>query len=268
MERVAYNNRIVEEHSLFSDCNSTLNAVSNRDYPNTNYFDIEIACLDMDTYEKQVLRRSVADNTMDAVIGISHIERGRLYNSQLMLVELRMDYRNTNNLSPSIMADKLSHTRELLGGEKPISQDSLFIFGNSVAERAKSVFHRYRRGGGELKHSYAYSVSEFSSLVVAETEVEWIPIHSAENIINSIRQYVDGGEWILFFEQIVYWLDLANDYNNKYKKDEYEHILKVVKNVWISTKETHPLYGNEDSKEYAQFLEDLYPYLLQDYYIS
>ena len=63
---LVYDNPIVEGHSLYRLCGSTLNTVSNRDYRNRDYFDPEIKCLDMDTYEKNILQKSHADKT-DAI---------------------------------------------------------------------------------------------------------------------------------------------------------------------------------------------------------
>ena len=99
MENWIYNNSVVEKHSLYPLCNSTLNEVSNRDYPNTNYFNPNIKCLDMDTYEKNILRKSYANHTADAVIGISTYENNQELNPRLLLIELRIGYESTSNLS-------------------------------------------------------------------------------------------------------------------------------------------------------------------------
>ena len=89
-----YNNEVVRGHSIYPVCHSTLNAVSRRDYGNTYSFRPDIECLDMDTYEKNVLRKGQPDCTVDAVIGISTYENNRVSSPRLLLVELRMDYDN------------------------------------------------------------------------------------------------------------------------------------------------------------------------------
>lgn len=61
MELLVYNNDTVAAHSLYKKCGSTLNEVSNRDYPGKDYFNKEILCLDMDTYEKNVLHSERPD---------------------------------------------------------------------------------------------------------------------------------------------------------------------------------------------------------------
>ena len=53
--QLVYDNEIVGKHDLYSCCKSTLNDVSQKDYPNKNYFDSRIECLDMDYYEKYLL---------------------------------------------------------------------------------------------------------------------------------------------------------------------------------------------------------------------
>ena len=88
MEERTYNNAIVEKHSFHAICGSTLNEVSNRDYPNSDYFNPYIECLDVDTYESKVLRKSQADRTVDAVIGISTHANNRSLNPRLFLIEL------------------------------------------------------------------------------------------------------------------------------------------------------------------------------------
>lgn len=67
-----YLNETVREHSLYRLCPALLNGVSNRDYPGSDYFDTRIECLDMDSYEKKVMHKAQADNTVDAV---SELER-------------------------------------------------------------------------------------------------------------------------------------------------------------------------------------------------
>ena len=106
MENWIYNNSVVEKHSLYPLCNSTLNEVSNRDYPNTNYFNPNIKCLDMDTYEKNILRKSYANHTADAVIGISTYENNQELNPRLLLIELRIGYESTSNLSKTEIEGK------------------------------------------------------------------------------------------------------------------------------------------------------------------
>ena len=158
-EQWVYNNSIVEAHSLYKFCSSTLNEVSNRDYKNANYFNPDIVCLDMDSYEKNQ-RKGQPDKTVDAVIGISSYEKNQAKNSRLLLVEFRMKYDKVSNLSKSEMERKVCYSKLLLSGEKPINRESVFIFNEKLASQAVSWFSRESRTGGELQNSLVYSVSE------------------------------------------------------------------------------------------------------------
>ena len=91
-----YDNHVVREHSLYARCPSTLNEISNRDYPGTDYFNPDIIGLDMDDYERRTCYGH-ANNTVDAVIGICTCQNKKKSSPRLLLVELRMGYEKANN---------------------------------------------------------------------------------------------------------------------------------------------------------------------------
>lgn len=122
-----YLNETVREHSLYRLCPALLNGVSNRDYPGSDYFDTRIGCLDMDSYEKKVMHKAQADNTVDAVIGVGTYHNNRAVDARLLLVEFRMGYESTGNLSKTEMERKVVYTKSLLGGEKTVSRQSLLF---------------------------------------------------------------------------------------------------------------------------------------------
>ena len=155
MEEWIYNNKIVQEHSLFRFCGSTLNNVSDKDYQGKYKFNPDIECLDIDDYEKNVQRKQQSFHTGDAVIGISTYENNRGKDPRLMVVELRMGYVSISNLSKKDMEAKVTYTKSLLGGEKSISRESIFIFNNGFIAQAKSWFDRNSRTGGGIKKLYS-----------------------------------------------------------------------------------------------------------------
>lgn len=230
MEDWIYNNPILEGHTLYPRCNSTLNEVSNRDYPNTNYFNPEIKCLDMDTYEHS-LRKAQSNHTVDAVIGISTYENNHALNSRLLLVELRMRYQSTAHLVKADMEAKVSYTKSLLGAEKTINRESVFVFSDSMAPQARSWFQRQSRMGGEIRYGIVCSVTDFATVVKSVSDFPYKPIHSEEDIKNSVLQYKKNAEWGCFFSQIKHWCKKAESYRYK-NSSEHEHIVNVVKMVW------------------------------------
>ena len=156
-----YDNHVVREHSLYARCPSTLNEISNRDYPGTDYFNPDIIGLDMDDYERRTCYGH-ANNTVDAVIGICTCQNKKKSSPRLLLVELRMGYEKANNLSKSEMERKILHTKELLSAEKTINRESVFIFDERVAAQARHWFaQRSAEGGGELRHIVAIHPHQF-----------------------------------------------------------------------------------------------------------
>lgn len=260
MEQLVYNNDTVAAHSLYNKCGSTLNEVSNRDYPGKDYFNKEILCLDMDIYEKNVLHSESPDCTVDAVIGISSYESSRTHNPRLLLIELRIDYKNIANLSKSEMERKVTHTKSLLSGEKAIEKGCLFIFNDSISSQAKNWFSRQERTKGILKDCSACSVSDFSTKVKSPSDFPYSPIHTEDDIKTSVLPYLSNADWTNFRREINFWCDKARSYCSK-NQSEYQHIETVVKCIWSYFKsQTEHNLSDEELIE-NEILEEDFPFL-------
>lgn len=253
-EQWVYNNEVLRGHSLYYSCPSTLNEVSNRDYPNTNYFNPDIECLNMDFYEHKVLRKWQANNTVDAVIGISSYEKNQAKNPRLLLVELRIDYDNVSNLSKTEMERKVCYTKSLLSGEKPINRESVFIFNEKLASRAVSWFSRESRTGGELQNSLVYSVLGFAEKVKSLADFPYEPIHTKEEIQKSILFYKDKLDWMMFFKQVRYWNEVTYSCNPM----ECRHIQEAVKEIWKSFRQEKYELTDDEESEAMVLEEDIY----------
>ncbi len=260
MEQWIYNNQLVEGHSLYPPCGSTLNDVSNRDYPDTNYFHTDIKCLDIDYYEKQVLRKGQADNTVDAVIGISSFENNRAINPSLLLIELRMNYQSTNRLSKTEMERKVTYTKALLSGKSSIKKESLFIFSDNLAPQAKNWFNRQSLTGGELRNCITCSTSDFSGIIKSRSDFPYTPIHSTQDIQNSIQLYYNNAKWGNFKRQIKYWCTKACTYQYK-NSSEFEHIKEVITKIWQNFRQGKQVLSEEEEFE-MELLEEDFPFLI------
>ena len=243
-----YNNEVVRGHSIYPVCHSTLNAVSRRDYGNTYSFRPDIECLDMDTYEKNVLRKGQPDCTVDAVIGISTYENNRVSSPRLLLVELRMDYDNIKNLSKTAMENKVIYTKKLLGRKVAIELKSIFLFKEKLASQAKSWFNRQSRTGGELNNCRACSVSEFHNIIKSPSDFPYTPIHSEENIRTDLKKHENTADWKLFLGQIKYWREIAEKYRYS-NKSEFEHISNVIKTIWEEFKKKNYSFSDDELLE-------------------
>lgn len=253
MEPIVYNNDFLKRHSLYRHCASTLNAVSERDYPKKNYFDTRIECLDMDTYEKKC--GGNADCTVDAVIGISNCVNKVTSSHRLLLVELRMLYVNANNLSKTELEQKIKHTKDLLGSELTIDKNSIFIFTNNVAPQARSVMSRLMQGSKQLKTFLVWSVSDFNNNIKSIDDMPYNPIYPPAKICKELDTFVKKQQWKQLFDKVSFWKKYALNirYNNSF---EYESLSKTIYDWWIMFRKNNPCLANEDDELDAQIADE------------
>lgn len=257
---LVYDNPIVEGHSLYRLCGSTLNTVSNRDYRNRDYFDPEIKCLDMDTYEKNILQKSHADKTVDAVIGIGTFHHNRVEKHRLLLIELRIDYGSIRNLSITDMERKVRYTKGELGGEKSINEETFFIFNDNVTPQARNLFERLSETNAYVRKWLACSVSQFRQNVLSPRNLPYTPINKRCDIEKSIQAFCADSDSDKYLKQIRYWCNEAvrYRYSNTF---EYNHIKAVVKESWKLFKEKTTLYDDNIELE-CEILEEDFGNLL------
>lgn len=231
MVQIVYSEEIIKNHSLSSSYLFFLNEVAHKDYPNTVFFSNKIKCLDLDLYEAHHNNGS-PDNTMDAAIGIASCEHGHISNHRLALVELRMGYKNIDNLSWTIMRRKVTHSRELLDGT-PLESKNYFIFTDKLAPQATNWFSRLANGGSIGKNCIAISVSEFNNLILFEENIQTSLINNPDDIKAVIQKYIDTNNWNKLIESTYYWMRKADSYKTiYYNPAEHESILKALWLVW------------------------------------
>lgn len=253
-----YSNEIVKRHPFYSSCASTLNDVSNRDYPGTDYFDPSIECLDMDAYEHSLSKKN-PDRTVDAVIGIALPHSA---SRSLLLIELKMGCTKLSSLSKGELEHKVCYTKSLLSGVCTIHKDSIFIFTEAMYQQAKSWFYRQSMCGGELRNSEVFSVSMFSNQV-KKISSDYKPIHTQESITNSLERHRLDSDWQKFFNQIQYWCEQALKYKYRHENPEYENISSVLRNIWSDLDEKD--FTSDDDVYYKKLnLEEDYNFLTQN----
>ena len=254
MEPVVYNNEFLKRHSLYRHCASTLNAVSERDDPNKNYFDKRIECLDMDTYEKKCCSGN-ADCTVDAVIGVSNCVNKVTSSHRLLLVELRMLYVNANNLSKTELEQKVIHTKDLLGSELSIAKNNIFIFTDNVAPQARSVMSRLMRGSKHSQTFVVWSVSDFNNNVKSIDEMPYNPIYPPADICKELDSFVKTQKWKQLFGKITYWKEsaLKLHYNNSF---EYKSLRQTILDWWTLFRSSNSRLPKDDDELEAQIIDE------------
>lgn len=261
MEELAFDNGITDCHPIYSQCGSTLNAVSKKDYPNEDFFDKGIKCLDMDAYETKTCHGS-KDHTMDAVIGIKSYSNNRFHATRLLLVELRMDYKSEKNLSKIALEKKVSHTKSLLGNNCPINHNSFFIFRPGVIQRIKRWFNDMSNEGGIIKQCEPLSTDDFNGLIKPESAFPYTPVTNIPEMEKSLRQLLADNDFTKFISQTEYWLKTAFRFHLQYNNNEFYSIMQPVINIWHDFRASSPALSDEDSLD-ADILEEDYNALLQ-----
>ena len=252
-----YNNIILRRHPLTINCLSTLNEVSNGDYPGTNYFDSNIECMDLDSYEQH--SKGESKKTVDAVIGISDCDNKKLSNPRLLCVELRMGYESTHNFS-SAFADKIIHSKDLLGGHIAIELGSLFIFSDALAPKAKSWIKNRQRAGA-YKYMLSCGVSDFCNIIKSIDELPYQPINDEKIIREKLANYELHKDWQSYFNEIQNFCKLTCRYQYKMPY-EYKFMVNLLKEVWTDLRSEHVSFEDDDNELLAEILEDEFSFLV------
>ncbi len=254
MEPRVYNNRYLKKHSLYAKCHDALNKIATKDSSCDHYFDPNIDCLDIDKYEVSV-GNGQQKKTADTVIAVSRCDNKKLSDSCLLLVELRLRYKNACNLSKHELEEKVIHTKELLGAELPINKESIFVFTDKVAPQAKFVIGAFRRQGGIAKYFEAYSIKDFSDNIKSYDELPYNPIYKRENISADILSLETKENWGMIFDSFRFYIgEIGRFYgSNVY---ECENLKEIVKGEWERFRERHPQLKDDDDEINALIIQD------------
>lgn len=116
-----------------------LNIIFRSEGCTTKLFESEKA-INLDKVESAKCRRErrSPQSTMDLTIGISRNER----NHQMLLVELKLNVGNPNNISEKEIKAKIQNSINILGQETPINSNKIIIFKDNQSKLAKSLITR------------------------------------------------------------------------------------------------------------------------------
>lgn len=156
-EQMTWTNELIERLPQFSPYLVNFNALVKQEGGPANVFPGAMRCIDLDAYEKG-LKKGIHNPTVDAVIGVFS---GKI--SELVLVELRLNYTKAENLSPTKLEDKVSCSKNILSGCGKLHPIVYFVFNKQVQPKARSWFARAKWGG--KKHFKAITIPELNQLI-------------------------------------------------------------------------------------------------------
>ena len=258
MGETVYDNTTLQRHSLYSQCKTSLNNVSIRDYGMDSYFDSQIECLDMDTYETSICHGQ-PNCTVDAVIGVAECNNKHKSNFRLLLLELRLDYKSVRGLSKSKLESKVSHTRVLLGAEVAIDKGSVFIFSDDVAEQARHWLESRKKEGGEIRYFVVNSLSEFNANIRSYDSLPYKPINRSEIIVPEILRLIDDKKYHEFADQFRFWVR-EREYYRYRNAFESQNIEDILVEVWRYASAINKDFSDEEEElDYMILEEDMVP---------
>ena len=154
---MTWTNEPIERLPQFSPYLVNFNALVKHEGGPANVFPDAMRCIDLDAYEKG-LKKGIHNPTVDAVIGVFS---GKI--SELVLVELRLNYKNADNLSPTKLEEKVSCSKNILSGCGKLHAMVYFVFNHRVQSQARSWFARLKWGG--KKNFKAITIPELNQLI-------------------------------------------------------------------------------------------------------
>mgnify|MGYP000068011379 FL=1 len=156
-EQMTWTNEPIERLPQFSPYLKNFNALVEHEGGPANVFPGAMRCIDLDAYEKG-LKKGIHNPTVDAVIGVFS---GKI--SELVLVELRLNYKNADNLSPTKLKKKVSCSKDILSGCGKLHPIVYFVFNDHVQSLARSWLARAEKG--RKKHFKAITIPELNQLI-------------------------------------------------------------------------------------------------------
>ena len=154
---MTWTNELIERLPQFSPYLVNFNALVKQEGGPANVFPGAMRCIDLDANEKG-FKKGIHNPTVDAVIGVFS---GKI--SELVLVELRLNYTKADNLSPTKLEDKVSCSKNILSGCGKLHPIVYFVFNKQVQPKARSWFARAKWGG--KKHFKAITIPELNQLI-------------------------------------------------------------------------------------------------------
>jgi hypothetical protein len=123
-------------------CLEKLNDIIVRDgYDGTMPFfennEVAINCDSVEKYDAKAEGRKEFNKSMDIAFGISNAMQ-----AEMLLVELRLNYVNPNNLDRKVLVEKMNGTLGVIKSSVPIHNKTIFVFTSSVKAEARNRLAR------------------------------------------------------------------------------------------------------------------------------
>lgn len=239
-----FNHDIIEKHSIYRTAGSTLQKISEKDYPGKDYFDERIKALDLDSFARQQHKEPA--HSVDAVIGISNYdaERDTENSPRLLLVELKLKVKSDSNIIYTEYDAKIEQSKAMLSGDMQVATETYFLYLPNRVEMARSNRARFIQEGKNKVRNWKFSTPEnfkkeilFKEDCVYKTTPENIYQNRWENDLKNIVELVKHHDDSCL-EIIDKWILL---YYEAYKNTERTYIREGIKSMVKAMKDSNKL---------------------------
>lgn len=228
MKKKVYDNQVLKQHPLYSysECRSTLNEISEKDYPGCNYFPENIDAIDVDNYEHKVLRPIEEEPTVDAAIGIADYNGDKISSERIQIIELKIDVNNTGSIVYANYNKKVNHSTRILTGAITIDDVVYFVFNNGFVAQARRRFSSFKEQYNDAKKWKAVSLLEFNEEIKFKEDItiDREPVFDMKSVIKECQKAIDK-------DNEGYLIDTFDDWKTKYYRYSSKNDIVEAKNI-------------------------------------
>ena len=233
MEELVYNNEIIKLHHLHRRWGETLRKLPH----GGSQFKYDIACLDMDDYEKNQ-HKSQEGKTMDAVIGVEdyycNTPKG-----WLMLVELKLDTDTGTSVKREDCVGKVNHTMEILDDDDNVYHIAFFVFPNDIVPKYIIKFTEWNKGSNHSRLKLqCVGIGEFNNAVKPEKSDEELSL-IPDTISNDLLSLAANNDLSEFWQKEEFWFNKFLTYCRNSQRTEARSIAEGIRRALAALSASH-----------------------------
>ena len=261
MKQTIYDNDVVCQHPFYQKyevCRSTLNGISQKDYPGTQYFDTKIEAIDVDNYEHYVLNQQNSVNTVDAAIGVSDFDGNRMSSERLQMIELKINVHSLNRKFFSDCEKKVSHSRNILVWSKPIDKIVYFVFDKDYCEQARRIFESIKHESKAVEYWVSVSYEELKEFIKDKNSVHfpYVPKYNMSGEFERFRK-IPVSDIDAHIDILDKWIENARSFIVHYDYPEAQNICDGLSQMLTFMLNCKDVDLQECAKMYSEELNSL-----------
>lgn len=209
MKQKVFENSIIKRHPFYThtECKSTLNDIACKDYGEGSFFNKEIKAIDVDNYERYILRPPSLRHTVDAAIGIADYDGKKLTSERIQMIELKMDVHSIGTIVYDEYSQKVSYSTGILRGDIPLDDVVYFVYSDDFLAQARRGLSSIKEEHNDAKRWKAISTLTFKDEIKNQNEI--VPVSSPQydmaGAIQNFQEAINNNDIDSIIEQFDAW---------------------------------------------------------------